>query len=34
VLYGVAARRLVDERFAADLVGHATVELYRRLLAS
>jgi hypothetical protein len=25
---------LVDERFAADLVGHATVELYRRLLAS
>jgi glycosyltransferase involved in cell wall biosynthesis len=34
VLFGVAARRLVDERFAADLVGQATVELYRRLLAS
>jgi glycosyltransferase involved in cell wall biosynthesis len=33
VLYGVAARRLVDERFAADLVGPATVALYRRLLA-
>jgi glycosyltransferase involved in cell wall biosynthesis len=32
VLYGVAARRLVDERFAADLVGPATVALYRRLL--
>jgi len=31
---GVAARRLVDERFAADLVGEATVALYRRLLAS
>jgi glycosyltransferase involved in cell wall biosynthesis len=34
VLFGVAARRLVDERFAADLVGQATVALYRRLLAS
>jgi glycosyltransferase involved in cell wall biosynthesis len=33
VLYGVAARRLVDERFAADLVGPATVAVYRRLLA-
>jgi glycosyltransferase involved in cell wall biosynthesis len=33
VLYGVAARRLVDERFAADLVGPAIVALYRRLLA-
>jgi glycosyltransferase involved in cell wall biosynthesis len=33
VRYGVAARRLVDERFAADLVGQATVALYRRLLA-
>jgi glycosyltransferase involved in cell wall biosynthesis len=32
VLYGVAARRLVDERFAADLVGPAAVALYRRLL--
>jgi len=29
---GVAARRLVDERFAADLVGKATVALYQRLL--
>ena len=34
VRFGVAARRLVDERFAADLVGQATVDLYRRLLAS
>ncbi len=34
VRYGVAARRLVDERFAADLVGPATVNLYRHLLAS
>ena len=32
VRFGVAARRLVDERFAADLVGKATVDLYRRLL--
>jgi glycosyltransferase involved in cell wall biosynthesis len=32
VRFGVAARRLVDERFAADLVGRATVDLYRRLL--
>jgi len=32
VLFGVAARRLVDERFAADLVGQATVALYRRLM--
>jgi len=31
---GVAARRPLDERFAADLVGEATVALYRRLLAS
>jgi glycosyltransferase involved in cell wall biosynthesis len=30
---GVAARRLVDERFSADLVGKATVALYQRLLA-
>jgi glycosyltransferase involved in cell wall biosynthesis len=29
---GVAARRLVDERFSADLIGKATVELYQRLL--
>lgn len=29
---GVAARRLVDERFSADLIGKATVALYRRLL--
>jgi glycosyltransferase involved in cell wall biosynthesis len=33
VRFGVAARRLVDERFAANLVGKATVALYRRLLA-
>ncbi len=31
---GVAARRLVDERFAADLIGKATVDLYRRLIES
>jgi glycosyltransferase involved in cell wall biosynthesis len=30
---GVAARRLVDERFSADLIGKATVALYERLLA-
>ncbi len=29
---GGAARRLVDERFAAGLIGEATVALYRRLL--
>jgi len=34
VRFGVAARRLVDERFAAGLVGQATVALYERLLAS
>ncbi len=33
VRFGVAARRLVDERFAADLIGQAAVALYRRLLA-
>ncbi len=33
VRFGVAARRLVDERFTADLVGQATVALYQRLLA-
>jgi glycosyltransferase involved in cell wall biosynthesis len=33
VRFGVAARRLVDERFAADLVGQATVALYQPLLA-
>jgi glycosyltransferase involved in cell wall biosynthesis len=32
VRFGVAARRLVDERFAADMVGPATVALYRSLL--
>lgn len=32
VRFGVAARRLVDERFAADLVGPATVALYRSLM--
>jgi glycosyltransferase involved in cell wall biosynthesis len=31
---GVAARRLVDERFSADLIGKATVDLYRRLTES
>jgi glycosyltransferase involved in cell wall biosynthesis len=31
VRYGVAARRLVDDRFAADLVGQAVVALYRGL---
>ncbi|HSV21907.1 MAG TPA: glycosyltransferase family 4 protein [Xanthobacteraceae bacterium] len=34
VRFGVAARRLVDERFAADLIGQAAVALYRRLLTS
>jgi glycosyltransferase involved in cell wall biosynthesis len=34
VRFGVAARRLVDERFAADLVGRATIALYQRLLTS
>jgi glycosyltransferase involved in cell wall biosynthesis len=29
---GVAARRLVDERFAGDLIGKAIVELYQSLL--
>ncbi len=33
VRFGVAARRLVDERFGADLVGPAIVALYRGLLA-
>jgi len=33
VRLGVAARRLVDERFAADRVGQAAVALYQRLLA-
>jgi len=32
VRFGVAARRLVEERFAAALVGQAAVALYRRLL--
>jgi glycosyltransferase involved in cell wall biosynthesis len=32
VRLGVAARRLVDERFSADIVGKATVALYRQLL--
>jgi glycosyltransferase involved in cell wall biosynthesis len=32
IRFGVAARRLVDERFAADLIGKATVALYQRLL--
>jgi glycosyltransferase involved in cell wall biosynthesis len=33
VRFGVAARRLIDARFAADLVGPAIVDLYRGLLA-
>jgi len=32
IRFGVAARRLVDERFSPDLVGKATVALYQRLL--
>jgi glycosyltransferase involved in cell wall biosynthesis len=32
IRFGDAARRLVDERFSADLVGKETVALYRRLL--
>ncbi|MBO0753176.1 MAG: glycosyltransferase family 4 protein [Bradyrhizobiaceae bacterium] len=32
VRFGVAARRLIDSRFAADLVAPATVGLYRSLL--
>jgi glycosyltransferase involved in cell wall biosynthesis len=32
VRLGVGARRLVDERFSADLIGKATVALYQRLL--
>lgn len=31
--YGTAARKLVVERFAADGIGCATVDLYRRLIA-
>jgi glycosyltransferase involved in cell wall biosynthesis len=30
--YGAAARRLAVERFSADAIGRATVELYRRLI--
>ncbi len=33
VRLGVGARRLVDERFSADLIGKATVALYQRMLA-
>jgi glycosyltransferase involved in cell wall biosynthesis len=32
VRLGVAARRLVDERFSAEIVGKATVELYQKLV--
>jgi glycosyltransferase involved in cell wall biosynthesis len=32
VQYGTAARNLAVERFAADIIGRQTVELYRRLL--
>jgi glycosyltransferase involved in cell wall biosynthesis len=32
VRLGVAARRLVDERFSADIIGKATVALYKRFL--
>jgi glycosyltransferase involved in cell wall biosynthesis len=31
-LFGVAARRLVDERFSSDRIGSETVSLYERLL--
>jgi glycosyltransferase involved in cell wall biosynthesis len=31
--YAMAARALVVEQFAADIIGRQTVELYRRLLA-
>ena len=34
IRFGVAARRLVDERFSADIVGKATVALYRQLLGA
>lgn len=30
--YGAAARRLVEERFAAVAIGRQTVELYRSLM--
>jgi glycosyltransferase involved in cell wall biosynthesis len=30
--YGAAARKLAEERFASDIIGQQTVELYRRLL--
>jgi glycosyltransferase involved in cell wall biosynthesis len=32
VRLGVAARRLVDERFSAEIIGRAAVALYQRLL--
>jgi len=32
--YAVAARKLVVEKFAADIIGRLTVQLYRRLLDS
>jgi glycosyltransferase involved in cell wall biosynthesis len=34
IRFGVAARRLVDERFSADLIGKATVALYQRLMSN
>jgi glycosyltransferase involved in cell wall biosynthesis len=30
--YATAARKLVVDKFAADIIGHQTVELYRRVL--
>jgi glycosyltransferase involved in cell wall biosynthesis len=30
--YGAAARRLAVERFSAEAIGRATVELYRKLV--
>jgi hypothetical protein len=30
--YGAAARTLVTEKFAADIIGRQTVQLYSRLL--
>lgn len=32
--YAAAARNLVVEQFATDIIGHQTVELYRRMLES
>jgi glycosyltransferase involved in cell wall biosynthesis len=34
VRYGAAARRLVVEKFAAEVIGNLTVDLYRRLFSA